>query len=128
VPRIAATSAAALRRVLGLFGIGIAVVEQSRASADLGDAVLHPHRAQGQARVHVAVKGDAADRAAIPAARRALLCLDKRIAHSFGAPVTVTAQAWRETRRARRIPGELALDVVDRVDQARIHLDLAAGR
>ena len=52
----------------------------------------------------------------------------KRIAQSFGAPVTVTAQACDEERvEGVHAFAQPALDMVDRVDQPRIHLDLAAA-
>ena len=55
-------------------------------------------------------------------------CSMKRIAHSFGAPVTVTAQACDEEGvEGVHAFAQPALDMVDRVDQARIHLDLAAA-
>ena len=42
----------------------------------------------------------------------------KRIAQSFGAPVTVTAQAWlKKAVEGVEFRAQFALDMIDRVDQ-----------
>src|SRR5579864_876627 len=67
----------ALEPTLIVLADWVAVEEQGRTGADLADPVFHADRAQGEAGVHVAVEGQPADGAAIPAARRALLLLNK---------------------------------------------------
>ena len=110
----------------GFFFLRDAVVQQGRAGAHLGDAVLDADGAQRQAGVHVAVETDHADRTAIPGARALLVVLDEahrpefwraRDCHGPG-----VAQEAVEGVHAFAQP---ALDMVDRVDEARIHLDLA---
>ena len=46
------------------------------------------------------------------------------MAHNFGAPVTVTAQAWVRNASSKSKPGRSILDVIDGIEQAGIGLDL----
>src|SRR5271154_7178564 len=100
----------------GLLGLRIAVVEQGGPGANLAHAILHPDRAQSEPGIHVAVKGDPADGAAIPPARRSLLLLDK----------TDRPEFWRAGHGDRpsvaeksvesvEFGSQFALDMVDRV-------------
>ena len=105
----------------------VAVVEQRRAGADFGDPLLHADGPQGEPGVHPAVEADAADGAAVPAARRALVLLDeadrpllRRARHRHRPGV-----AQEGVERVELGPQD-ALHVVHRVDQPGIELHLAA--
>src|SRR5205814_2864927 len=92
----------------------------------LGNTVLHAHRAQGQPRIHVAVEGDAADRAAVPAAGRALLLFDEADRPQFRRAGHGNSPGMRQKAVERVEFGcELTLDMIDGVNEPRIHLDLA---
>ena len=109
-----------------LLDLRIGVVEQRRADPDLGDAVLDADRAQGQAGVQVAVEADEPDGAAVPGARRALVVLDELHRPRLGR----SGDGHRPRVREERVEGveagpQAALDVIDGVNQARVHLDLA---
>ena len=113
---------------LALLLVGIGVVEQRRAGAHLGDAVLHADGAQREAGVEVAVEADEADGAAVPGARRALVVLDelhrprlRRARH--GHRPGVGEEGVERVEAGQEPP----FDVVDGVDQPRVHLDLAAA-
>ena len=112
----------------GFFFLGIAVVEQRGAGAHLGNAVLDADGAQRQAGVHVAVEIDHADRAAIPGARALFILLDEAHRPEFRR----AGDGHRPGVREEAVEGihafaQPAFDMIDRVDQARIHLDLAAA-
>ena len=113
---------------LGLLGLRIGIEQKRRPGADLCNAVLQADGAQGQTGVQIAIEVNHADGAAIPGAGALLIGLDE--AHG------------PELRRAghRHRPGmgekgvervhavaQPALDMVDRVNEARIHLDLPSA-
>ena len=59
------------------FLVGIGIVEQCRTRADGGNTILELDRPQGEAGVHIAVGERAANSAAVPAPRRALVIFDE---------------------------------------------------
>ena len=109
----------------GFFFLGDGIKQQCRAGAHFRHAVLDADRTQRQTGIHVAVEADHANRAAIPDPWAALVLLDK--AHG--------PKLWRAGHGNRpgmaqkgvkriHVRAQAALDVVHRVDEARIHLDL----
>src|SRR5690606_17927429 len=113
---------------LGFFLCTIRIDQERRASAYLGNAILDADGAKGKAGVHVAVEMHHADRTAIPGAWALLVFLNK--AHG----------PKLRRSRDRDSPGvakegvigihalaKSALNMIDRVNETRIHLDLATA-
>ena len=108
-----------------LFFMRIAVVQERRTGAHLGDPVLDADGSQRQPGVHVAVEADHADRSAIPGAWALLVVLDeahrpefRRAGHGHGPGVA------EEAVEGIHVLAQPPLDVIDRVDQPGVHLDL----
>ena len=102
----------------------VGVEQQRRARPHRGDPVPDVRRAQGEAGVHAAVEAD--QPTAPPYQRRGARSWSSMncIAHVLGAPVTVTAHMWVRKASSASSPGRQPSDVVDRVDEAAVHLDL----
>ncbi len=113
---------------LALLLVGVGVIEEGRAHAHLGDAVLHADGAQGEARVEVAVEADEAHGAAVPGARRALVVLDELHRPRLGGAGDGDRPGVGEERvEGIEARAEAALHVIDGMDQPRVHLDLPAA-
>ena len=109
-----------------LLVVGIRAVYQRRSGTHLGDAVLDPHGAQRQPRVDVAVEPEEADRAPVPAPRRALVVLDEL----DRAPLRCPGDGDRPCVGEEAVERVMAfaqppLDMADGVDHPRVHLNLA---
>ena len=110
---------------LGFFFLRIGIEEQRRAGADFRDPVLDADRTQGEPGVHVAVEMNHPDRPAIPGARALLVVLDE----PHRPQLRRAGNSDRPGVRQESVEGihtlaQPALDVVDRMDQPRVHLDL----
>ena len=106
--------------------VGIGAEEQHRSRPHLGDSVLDPHGAQGQPGVEVAVESQEADRAPVPAPRRSLVVLDEL----DGVPLRYPGDGDRPCMGEEAVERVVAfaqppLEMVDGVNQPRVHLDLA---
>ena len=103
---------------LAVFRRGIGVEQAGGADADFGKAVLHADGADGQAGVDAAVEIDGADRAGVPAPRRALVILDElhrpqfwRARHGHGPGM------GEESIQRVKAGAQHALDMIDGVKQ-----------
>mmetsp|Transcript_37491 Transcript_37491/g.79876 ORF Transcript_37491/g.79876 Transcript_37491/m.79876 type:complete len:371 (+) Transcript_37491:484-1596(+) len=111
---------------LGLLRGRVRVEEESRTSSHLGNAALDVDSAQSQAGVEAAVKADHAHSAAVPVTRGLLLFLDKLDGPGLGrAGHRHRPRVHEEGVERVETLSQVALDVVDGVDQPRVHLDLA---
>mmetsp|Transcript_95878 Transcript_95878/g.266337 ORF Transcript_95878/g.266337 Transcript_95878/m.266337 type:complete len:241 (-) Transcript_95878:1303-2025(-) len=109
-----------------LLGLRDAVEEQRRARADLAHAVADPQRPQRQAGVQVPVEGDVPNGGAVPAALRGLHLLDELHGPDLGSAAHRHCPRVHEEGVDRvELGAEVALDVVHRVDELAVHLDLA---
>ena len=109
-----------------VLGLRVAVVEQRGTRPDLGDPILHADGPEREPGVHRAVEADAADGAAVPAARRALVRLDEADGPVLGrAGHRHRPSVAEEGVQRVELGPEDALDVIDRVDQARVEFHLA---
>ena len=111
-----------------LLGLRVGVDEEGRAGPHLRRPVPDVHRAQGQPGVHVPVEPDHPDRAPVPAPHGLLVVLDElhrgelgRAGHGDRPGVGEEA-----VERVEAVP-EPPLDVIDGMDEARVHLDLPAA-
>jgi hypothetical protein len=110
---------------IGLLLLRHRIVQKGGAGPHLGNAVADADHAQGQARIHVAVEMHHADGAAIPCARALLVLLDE----AHGPELRGAGDRHRPGMRQETVEGvhvlaQTSLDMVDRVDQLRVHLDL----
>src|SRR5690606_31635768 len=91
------------------------------------DAPPQADRTQREAGVEVAVEADDADRPAVPGARRLLLVFDALNGRRFGGAGDGDRPGVGEEGVERVEAGaQLALHVIDGVDEARVELDLPA--
>ena len=114
-----------LQPALGILGRRVAVVEQRGAHPDLGHAVLQPDRPKRQPGIHAAVERHAADGAAVPPAGRLLVVLDElhRPALGRAGHRNRPGMAEEAVQRVEAFP-QRPLDMVHRMDQPRVKLDL----
>ena len=111
---------------LRLLAVGVGTEQQRRPGPHLGDPVLDPHGAQREAGVHVAVESQIPDRASVPAPRRVLVVLDELDCVLLRRPGDRDRPRMGEEAVERVVTfAQPSLDVVDGVDQSRVHLDLA---
>ncbi len=119
---------AGLELGLALLGGGVGVEQQGRAGADGRHAVADLRGAQGEAGVHGPVEAEVADGAAVPAPGGRLVVLDELHRPGLGRPGDGDGPHVGEEGVEGVEPGaQAALDVVDGVDEAGVHLDLAAA-
>ena len=129
-PRLAHGSAHGLRLEFGFrfFVLRDAVVKKRGPGADLGQAVLDAHGSKGEAGVHVTIEQNSADGAAIPGTGRLFVILDELHRPTLGGAGHGDGPGMRQERIERiHVGAQNALDMVHRVDQARVHFDLAAA-
>ena len=107
--------------------MGVRVVEQGGTNTHLGNTVFDADSAQGEAGVQVTVEPNESDRAPVPSARRLLMILDKLHRPRLrGAGDGDGPGVCQEGVEGVKLFTEVALDVIDRVDEPGVHLNLAA--
>ena len=103
-------------------------MQQGGTGAHFGEAILHPHGAQGQPGIHVAIEAGAADGAAIPPPGRALMPLDIADRPGLGRPGHGHGPGMAEETVERvEFRAQHAVDMIDRVDQPGIEFDLPSA-
>ena len=112
-----------------LLGLRVGVDEEGRAGPHLRRPVADVHGAQGQPGVHVPVEPDHPDRAPVPAPHGLLVVLDELHCGELGRAGHGDRPGVGEeaVERVEAVP-EPPLDVIDGMDEARVHLDLPAAR
>ena len=101
------------------------IVQQCGAGADFRPAAGNADRPEGKAGIDVAVEAERADGSAIPAARRFFVVLDELHGCKFGRAGDRNCPHVRKKGvQPIEAPAQPSLDMIDGMDQPRIHFDL----